>query len=62
MGVIKKEYLGVSTPQHIHHDLHDSLMHAQSTHQVGVLIEYPVAHDVPDQESVRNIFHSPETE
>lgn len=40
-------YLWVPATQYINHDLHDSFMHAQSSHQVGVLIENFVTHDVP---------------
>jgi len=42
--------LGVPATQHINHDLHDSLVHAQSSHQVGVLIENFVTHDVPNED------------
>lgn len=39
-------YLGLSPTQHINHDLHDRFMHAQSSHQVWVLIEHLIVHDV----------------
>lgn len=39
-------YLGLSSTQHIDHDLHDGLMHAQGSHQVRVLIEHLIVHDV----------------
>lgn len=37
-------YLRVSTPEHIDHDLHYCLMHAQSSHQIGMLVEHLVTH------------------
>lgn len=39
-------YLGLSSTQHINHNLHDRLVHAQSSHQVWVLIEHLIVHDV----------------
>lgn len=42
----EKNYLGVATTQYINHDLHDSFMHAQRSHQVRVLIENFVTHDI----------------
>lgn len=39
-------YLGFTTPENVHHDLHDCLMHAQCPHQVRVLVENFVVHDV----------------
>ena len=49
-------YLGLSPTQHVDHDLHDRLVHAQRPHQVGVLVEDLVVHDVPggQEKSVRN--------
>ena len=44
-----KIYLWVPTAKYINHDLHDSFMHAQSSHQVGVLIENFITHDVPKE-------------
>ena len=37
-------YLGVSSTEHVDHDLHDCLVHAQSSHQVRVLVEDLVVH------------------
>lgn len=44
------DYLGLSSTQHINHDLHDRFMHAQSSHQVRVLIEHLIVHDVAVEE------------
>lgn len=41
------QYLRVSSTQNVDHDLHDGLMHPQSPHQVWVLVEDLVVHDVP---------------
>lgn len=49
--LIKTAYLGISTSEYVHHNLHDRLMHPQSSHQVGVLVEYPVAHNISGRES-----------
>ena len=52
-------YLGVSAPsQHVDHHLHDGLMHAQGSHQVRVLVENLVVHDVPDKEQNHNHNHN----
>lgn len=40
-------HLGLAAPEDIDHDLHDCLMHAQRPHQVRVLVEDFVVHDVP---------------
>lgn len=36
--------------ENIDHDLHDSLMHAQYPHQIWMLVEHFVVHDVPGKE------------
>ena len=38
--------LGLVPSQHVDHDLHDRLVHAQHPHQVRVLVEHLVVHDV----------------
>lgn len=50
MCLLKMTYLGISTSEYVHHNLHDRLMHPQSSHQVGVLVEYPVAHNISERE------------
>lgn len=42
--------LGISTSKDIHHDLHDGLVHSQSSHEVWVLVKDSVAHDVSKKE------------
>lgn len=37
-------YLRVSTPEYINHNLHDGFVHAQCSHQIGMLVEHPVIH------------------
>ena len=55
LKVTQMSYLGVSAPsQHVDHHLHDGLMHAQGSHQVRVLVEHLVVHDVPDKEHNQN--------
>lgn len=39
-------YLRVSSTEDIDHDLHDSLMHPQSSHQVRMLVEHLVVHNI----------------
>ena len=41
-----RSYLRLVSSQHVDHDLHDGLVHAQHPHQVGVLVENLVVHDV----------------
>lgn len=40
------KYLGLVSSQHINHDLHDCLVHAQHSHQVWMLVENFIVHDV----------------
>lgn len=40
-------YLGLVSTQDIYHDLHDCLVHSQNSHQIGMLVENLVVHDVP---------------
>lgn len=48
---ILKMHLGISTSKNVHHNLHDGLMHSQSSHKVWVLVEHSVAHDVSEKET-----------
>lgn len=40
------QYLRLASPQYIHHNLHDSLVHAQYSHQIRVLVEHLIVHYV----------------
>lgn len=42
-------YLRLVSSEHVDHDLHDSLVHAQHSHQVGMLVENFVVHDVTEK-------------
>ena len=42
----RPSYLWLVSSQHVDHDLHDSLVHSQHSHQVGMLVENLVVHDV----------------
>lgn len=44
-------YLGFSGAQNINHHLHDSFVHTQCPHQIWVLIEHFVFHDVTAKET-----------
>lgn len=44
--IVLKTDLGISTSKYVHHNLHDGLVHSQSSHEVWVLVEHSVAHDV----------------
>lgn len=46
--VVVPSYLWLVSSQHIDHHLHDSLMHAQNSHQIGMLVENLVVHDVSE--------------
>ena len=48
-------YLRVPSSQDVDHDLHDGLVHAQGSHQVGVLVEHLIAHNVPVNRVVTDI-------
>lgn len=54
------KYLRVPTAQYINHDFHDSFMHAKCSHQVRVLIENFVTHDIPaeDEKKHTDFYHS----
>lgn len=56
LSIKKTPYLRVSTTQYIDHDLHDSFVHAKGSHQVGMLVENLVTHDVPKKKKKQNIF------
>lgn len=43
-------YLGLPTAQDVHHDLHHRLVHPQRPHEVRVLVEHFIIHDVPAKE------------
>lgn len=45
-------YLGFSGAQDVNHHLHDGLMHTQCPHQVRVLVEHFIFHDVTTEERV----------
>lgn len=45
-SALETSYLGLVSSQHIDHDLHDGLVHAQDSHQVGMLVENFVVHYV----------------
>ncbi len=57
MNLLHPSYLGVSSTQYIDHDLHDSLVHAQSSHEVGMLIKHLVVHDVTTEEEFNHHHH-----
>lgn len=40
-------YLRLVSSQNIDHDLHDRLVHAQNSHQIGMLVKNFIVHDVP---------------
>lgn len=46
--------LGLVSSEDIDHDLHDSLMHAQYSHQVRVLVEDLVVHNVTKKHMKRS--------
>lgn len=54
VSTITTTYLGVSSTEHIDHDLHDSLVHAQYSHQVRVLVEDLVVHNVTKKHMKRS--------
>lgn len=45
-------YLGFSGAQDINHDLHDGLVHTQRSHQIWVLVEHFIFHDITTEERV----------
>lgn len=47
---LKLTNLRFVSSQNIDHDLHDSLVHAQYSHQIRMLVEYFIVHDVPGKE------------
>lgn len=47
--------LRLVSSENIDHDLHDRLMHAKNSHQVWVLVEHFVIHDVPGEDKGENI-------
>lgn len=53
----KNSYLGLSSAKNINHDLHDSLVHTQCSHQVRVLVEDFIFHDIPKEERVLHFKH-----
>lgn len=53
---LQPAYLGVSSTENVNHDLHDRLMHAQSSHQVGMLVEHLVVHDITAEKG--NFFNA----
>lgn len=42
--------LGLVSTQNVDHDLHDGLMHAQYSHEIWMLVENFIVHDVPGKE------------
>lgn len=47
--------LRLVSSENIDHDFHDRLMHAKNSHQVWVLVEHFVIHDVPGGDKGENI-------
>lgn len=45
-------YLGLPGAHDINHHLHDSLVHTQGPHQVRVLVEHFIFHDITTEERV----------
>ena len=41
-----EHYLRFLCTQHVHHHLHDRLVHAEDSHEVGVLVKHLVVHYV----------------
>ncbi len=51
-------HLGLSSTQDVHHHLHDGLVHAERSHQVRMLVEDLVIHDVTaDRSEVTHTKH-----
>lgn len=40
-------YLGLPASKDIHHDLHHGLMHPECPHEIRVLVEHFIIHDIP---------------
>lgn len=45
-------YLGFSGAQDINHHLHDGLVHTQCPHQVRVLVEHFIFHDITTEKRI----------
>lgn len=53
------KYLRFSSPEYIHHHLHDSLVHSQYSHQVGMLVEHFIVHDVTEEQNKSVVYLVP---
>lgn len=47
----RARYLGLPAAEYVDHDLHHRLVHPEGPHEIGMLVEHLIVHDVPGEDS-----------